>query len=377
MAWWVALFVLGNVHSASPQSRRPDLEQGSEKAPVTVVVFSDFQCAYCARLVPVLHRLKENNPDQVRIVFKNFPLDIHPQARLAHEAALVAAGRGKFWEMHDLLFANQSRMDRDTLIEHGRRVGVESAQLAEALDRRTHREIIEQDIRDGRDLGVVATPTMFVNGTKLVGVRSLETLQAAVDQHLGRPTAAETIAPAPRLDLSNAAFRGSPSATVTIVEFSDFQCPFCAKASPIVEQVLDRFPGKLRWAFKHFPLSFHPDAPLAHEAVLAAGEQGLFWEMHDAIFRQPMAIKRDDLVKLAGRLGLKIDRFVNDLDSRRFKAVVERDVSEGERAGVTGTPTFFINGMPIVGAVSADELARAIEAALSRVPVPGPTAGGR
>jgi protein-disulfide isomerase len=362
----VALFTGLSAPQTQAQPIRPVLDLGGKKAPVTIVVFSDFQCPYCARLVPILKRLMENNPDDIRIVFKNFPLDIHREAVLAHEAALVAASQNRFWEMHDLIFADQSRIDRATLMGYGRKLGLDTERLARALDSRSHRELIDSDMADGVNLGVIATPTLFVNGVKFVGMRSVDVLQAAVDEQLGRQSKTPQSQGPPKFDLARAAFRGSPSAPVTIVEFSDLQCPYCARATTSIEEALIRFQGKVRWAFKHFPLPFHADAPLAHEAILAAGEQGRFWEMHDAIFRQQSAIKRDDLIKLAAGLGLSIDRFIADLDSRRFKPVVDSDRQEGERAGVTGTPTFFVNGVRLVGAVPTSELTAIIEKALAR-----------
>jgi protein-disulfide isomerase len=371
--WYVAVLTLlialaGSV-TGGAQSPRPNLEQGPVDAPVTILVFSDFQCPFCARLAPVLKRLMETNPRELRIVFKNFPLAIHPDALSAHEAALAVAGGGRFWEMHDLLFANQSRLARKDLIEYGGRLKVDAGAISDAVDRRVFKELIERDIQDGRDLGVDATPTLFVNGQKVVGARSYEALQAVIDEQLGRSTTNSVAALSPpQFDLSRSPFRGSPAAPITIVEFSDLQCPFCRQVSPVIEEVLGRFPGKVRWVFKHFPLPMHQDAPLAHEAVLAAGEQGRFWEMHDAIFGHQHAMKRTDLLDLARGLGLQVDRFTGDLDGGRFKAVVEQDRQEGERAGVSGTPTFFINGTRLSGALPAAEFARVIDKELALLP---------
>jgi protein-disulfide isomerase len=110
------------------------------------------------------------------------------------------------------------------------------------------------------------------------------------------------------VDISNAPSQGQESVPVTIVEFSDFQCPFCARALPSVQQLMKVNQDNVRFVFKNFPLDFHPDSPLAHMAALAAGEQGKFWEMHDLIFAHQKTLKRTDLLGLASRLGLDMSR---------------------------------------------------------------------
>ena len=168
--------------------------------------------------------------------------------------------------------------------------------------------------------------------------------------------------------LNGAAVRGSPTAKVTIVEFSDFQCPFCAQSLPTLQQLLKEYDGKIKLVFKHFPLEFHSDALLAHQASLAAGEQGNFWEMHDRIYASQRAMKRNDLIRIAQELGLKMDQFLADLESERLLAAIEADKKEAFRLGVNGTPTFLINGRPFVGARPLADFRRAIEEALRNAP---------
>jgi protein-disulfide isomerase len=360
----MALTVSAHVSAQTPPG---PLEQGPKDAPLTILVFSDFECPFCARLVPVLKQIAERNQQDVRIVFKSFPLDIHRNAISAHEAALAASLSGRFWAMHDALFADQARLSRKDLIETGRHVGVPTGAIEQAIDRRAFRERIERDIQDGHDLGVVATPTLFVNGRKFVGAQTFEVIQAAIDAQLGRNTGEDAPLKPTEFDLSHSPTRGSPSASVTIVEFSDLRCPFCARMPVVLEEVIKRYAGKVRWVFKHLPLPIHPDAPLAHVAVLAAGEQGRFWEMHDAILARPQALHRRDAVSLASQLGLNADRFEADLDQSKLKALIDSDAAEARRANVTGTPTFFINGTRLNGAVPATEFFRLIDAELTRL----------
>jgi protein-disulfide isomerase len=128
------------------------------------------------------------------------------------------------------------------------------------------------------------------------------------------------------------------------------------------------YPGRIRWAFKHYPLPFHKDAPLAHEAALAAGDQGKFWEMHDLLFEEPQAITRADLVKKAKRLELDILRFESDLDSGRFRPIVEADRKEGTKLGVNGTPYFFVNRRAVSGAQPFSEFKKVIEEESKKLP---------
>jgi protein-disulfide isomerase len=325
------------------------LAQPSPQQRVPVVLFSDFQCPYCARVGAVLEEAERRFPGRMQVVFKHMPLPIHPQAPLAHEAALEAEAQGRFQQMHDLLFANQSKLDVQSLIGHAGTIGLDKAAFERALAERRHRAVVERDLREAQALGVNATPTLFVNGRKLVGVPSIEVLSAAIT---GAPEPTTAVAPVPvdRISLAGAPVKGPADAPITIVEYSDLQCGFCARAATTVSDLVRGYEGKVRWVFKHYPLDFHRDAMLAHQFALAAGEQGKFWEMHDAIFASQHAMKRQDLLPLATSLGLDVARLEKDVDSGRFVEVIRRDLSEGAGLGVDGTPTFFINGHRLVGA---------------------------
>jgi protein-disulfide isomerase len=147
------------------------------------------------------------------------------------------------------------------------------------------------------------------------------------------------------LDLEGAPVRGSPMAQITIVEFSDFECPYCGRAHPVLEQVLSEFEGRVRLVFKHYPLaSAHPHALAAARAAVAAGNQGKFWEMHDLLFEHQRQLEDEDIEGYAGTLGLDMDRFRRDLAAAETQRRIEQDKQQGERAGVEGTPSFFVNG---------------------------------
>ena len=155
--------------------------------------------------------------------------------------------------------------------------------------------------------------------------------------------------------------KGPANAPVTIVEFSEFQCPFCSRGANTVRDVLKEYEGKVRVVFRHKPLDFHKEAPLASEASMAANEQGKFWEYHDKLFANQKALFRSDLDKYAQEVGLDLEKFKSALDSRKYKSVVQQDEAYGGKIGVGGTPTFFINGRKLVGAQPITEFKKVID----------------
>ena len=138
--------------------------------------------------------------------------------------------------------------------------------------------------------------------------------------------------------------KGAPKGAVTVVEFSDFQCPYCAAAVLEVNRVLRQFPADVKVVFKQFPLESHSQAELAAEASLAAQAQGKFWELHDKMYANFQRLSRARILVWAGEVGLNVDRFRSDLDSHKFAGRVQAEKMAGEDAGVEGTPQFFING---------------------------------
>ncbi|MBZ5603141.1 MAG: thioredoxin domain-containing protein [Acidobacteriia bacterium] len=147
-----------------------------------------------------------------------------------------------------------------------------------------------------------------------------------------------------KLNVDGDPVRGNPAARITVVEFSDFQCPYCAKAVDEVKQVLSKYPKDVKLVFKQFPLDSHSQAALAAEASLAAQAQGKFWELHDKMYANFRSINREKILAWAKELGLDMTKFQADLASHKYAARVVSEERQGEMAGVEGTPTFFING---------------------------------
>ncbi len=158
--------------------------------------------------------------------------------------------------------------------------------------------------------------------------------------------------------------KGPENAKVTIVEFSDFQCPFCGRAAQTVDQVMEQYAGKVRLVFRHFPLDFHQEAPKAHEASLCAHEQNKFWEYHDVLFENQQALGPEQLVKHATELGLDEAKFKECLDGGKHAETVQKDLAAGKSHGVSGTPAFFINGRLLSGARPVEDFKRLIDAEL-------------
>jgi protein-disulfide isomerase len=201
----------------------------------------------------------------------------------------------------------------------------------------------------------------------------LGSLENRLDQVATRaaPAAAANRGPDPNrvysVKTDGAPVRGALAAPVSIVEFSDFQCPFCGKVGPTLEQVRKTYGDKVRIVWKHHPLDFHKDAPFAHMASIAAQQQGKFWELHDKLFADPSKIKPDHVKQYARDVGVDMKRFEEDLLKPETKARLEADLAEAKTLGVSGTPAFFINGRFLSGAKPFEEFAEAINAELKRL----------
>jgi len=193
-----------------------------------------------------------------------------------------------------------------------------------------------------------------------------ERMQLAREQFLDTlraKTPVRVLLEAPRQNVSAAkgAAKGPANAPIEIIEFSDFQCPFCLRANPTVTQVLKTYGDRVHFVYRHFPLGNHPNARPAAEASQCAAEQGKFWEYHDTLFANPSKLGDADLKQHAAGLGLDTKRFNACVDTHKYKAHVDADMTAGEEAGVSGTPAFFVNGRMLNGAQPFDAFKRVID----------------
>jgi protein-disulfide isomerase len=178
----------------------------------------------------------------------------------------------------------------------------------------------------------------------------------------------EVLLDPPRLavEASGGVARGPEDAPVTIVEFSDFQCPYCVRAAPIVSRVLEAYKDKVRFVYRDLPLAIHPFAIKASEAAACAGEQGRFWEMHDRLFAANGKLSLPELKQYAAELKLDGDAFSSCLDSGKTAASWQSGKQAAERYGVSGTPAFFVNGRYFTGARAFETFAEIIDDELAR-----------
>ncbi len=158
---------------------------------------------------------------------------------------------------------------------------------------------------------------------------------------------------------------GPANAAVTIVEFSDFECPYCSQAADVTNKLKEKYPGKVRVVFRQFPLSFHPNAHMASQAALEATKQGKFWEFHDLMFQNQRALTRQDLEKYAGQLKMDMKAFKKALDDKSYAAAVDADMKMGAEVAVQGTPTMFLNGKRVSNPTSIEVVSAMVDEALA------------
>jgi protein-disulfide isomerase len=210
-----------------------------------------------------------------------------------------------------------------------------------------------------------ATPQIAIQ----LRAQKLAEAQRAYHRGLRQKHGVKVLLEPPRVEVAvgDDAARGPARAPVTIVAFSDYQCPYCSRAEVTIDEVLKRYGDKVRLVYRHYPLRFHNNAEHAAMAAECAGEQGKFWDMHKAMFSNQQKLSPADLVATAAGLGLDKDAFKSCLDSGKHRPGVQKDFEDGQSYGVTGTPTFFINGIPIVGARGLDSFVEIIDSELERV----------
>jgi protein-disulfide isomerase len=369
--------------------------EGPADAPITIVDWSDYACGFCNRVQDTLDRLDRLYPGLIRWVHRALPLD--DDNTVAAEAVRAAAAQGKFRPMHDRLYGLHGQVDRADVELLARELGLDMIRFRADLDAGTYRSTLARDLADAKSLGVSGTPMFFINGRPVHGAQPLRVFATIVDEELERARKLAADHPA---DLYAAAIAGGKlqadvatppdederpldptkiyrvgfgmpgqqagpdDAPVTVVEWSDFECPYCAKEAPVLAHLRAKYGKDLRVIYRHFPVLFHPDSMIAAEAAAAAAEQGKFWEFHDAVFAHFGHLSRADLESYASASGLDLVRFRAALDERRYHDAVVAEGAAAQALGVEGTPTFFINGQPIIGAAGEAFIDRVVQAHL-------------
>jgi protein-disulfide isomerase len=389
--------------------------KGPDNARLSLVVFSEFECPFCKKFAQSSDHLIEKFPDDLRLVFMNFPLhnecnsalsrSFHKRACIGANAAMAANMQGKFWEMHDWLFANQKTYNVDSIVSFAESKGMDGAAIREAVETNKYKDLFEGQAKQLLPTGSRGTPTAFINGQKVENARwdnlpmITSFIEELLDPEKAKGEAPEAVvAPAvsepgalpearvvledgtlltERLDnlkerLEKLALRprrpqprqpkkpdpnkvysfkvaGSPaagpeSAPVTMVVFSEFLCPHCAKVTDEIEKLREKFPDKIKVVFKGLPNRGHNFSLEAHEAAMAAQAQGKFWEMHDKIFENRKNISPDQLKKLAQDMGLDMEKYNEAITKHEHRQKIVDDLAEADKASVASTPTVFING---------------------------------
>jgi protein-disulfide isomerase len=367
--------------------------KGPKDALVTIIEFSEFQCPFCKKVGDTMKKITETYGNDVRIVWKDNVLPFHPRAKpaavLARHAQKTKGEKG-FWDAHDALFESQPKLEDADLQAVAEKIGVPWDAVKSAMDSNKYATQIDAGAELANEVQAQGTPHFFVNGIRVKGAQPFDNFKTVIDAELtkakalvasGVPRAKvyeETIkngkeAPAPEKKEvaapdASSPFKGGANAKVTIQIFSEFQCPYCKKVKPTLDELEKEYGNKVKFVWRNLPLPFHKDAPLASEAAQEAfaqkGNAG-FWKFHDKIFEgQEQGVGRERLEAIATEVGLDMGKFTAALDSHKHMAKVDADMKIGNDAGVNGTPGFVINGYFLSGAQPAPAFKKIINRAL-------------
>jgi protein-disulfide isomerase len=361
---------------------------GKSDAAVTLVVFADYECPFCARLEPTLHALREKYGDDLRIVWKNDPLPRHRNAEPAAELALAirkAKGDAAFWRAHDALFARDGALGDQAFSEIATDAGLDPKRVLAEVAAKKHEKTIAADVLLADDMDVSSTPQVFVNGRRVVGAQPLAVFVDRVDTALAEAKAKVAAGipraklyesliadgastwPPPKVDEvsvgTDVPVRGPKDAPITIQVFGDFQCPFCARHHATLAALEKKMSGKIRIVWRNVPLSRHdlarPAATVALELRREKGDKA-FWKLADDLFAHQDDWDGATLFDRAAALGGDPKELHAAVDQGRFDKALEADRDIARTIGVSGTPTTLIGRYVLSGAVPLETMERAI-----------------
>jgi protein-disulfide isomerase len=402
--------------------------KGSSDALVAIVEFANLECADCAKAAGKVDELLQRFGDDLALYYvqsEGSPTPVQPGQpapprmwRLAAQASLAAAKSDKFWPFVERAYASGGKLDQPSLEQYAQQVGIDLNAFRSGMNARDVQDQVEAGQSLALDLGVRGPLPMFwVNGT-LVQANEIDSrLAQLVEQEVGKARDA-LLAPRSRCEMlarqvvtrqmsgrggaagaqppqraqrpqedPNALYKipvgsspvnGPADALVTLMLFTDFQCPHCARVAATLDELAKAYPNDLRLVYKNNPLPGHDKAQLAAEAAMVAGAQGKFWQFHDAMFaamrtyydspnRDPAAphpLDRPNLEKIAESLRLDMVAFRKGLDEHTMTAAIQADLELARRFAISGTPTFAMNGKKFSGNLPLDEFKRRVEAAM-------------
>lgn len=376
--------------------------RGPEDALVTIVEFGDFECPYCKQVMGTLDEVLAEHGKDVRLVFRHHPLErIHDNARLAARAAVAAHAQGKFWALHDAMYENQKNLEEAAIRRMAEGAGLDMTRFdRDFYDAKTDRRV-QRDVDEADKFGSTGTPAFFINGRYLGGAQTKSAFAAVIAEEKARALkfverrggtrvrlyedmithfAPKVLKPSQALPTPAAdeerhivstaglARKGASGfARVQLIECGDFDCPFCARVHKTLDKLVDAYPTKVAVFFAHNPLDFHPGAEPAARAAVAAGKQGKFWEMHDQLFegQDGTARTKADYLSLAKKLRLDADEFEKDFDDTTTAQTVADQKKLCGDNGAEATPTFFVNGRRVTGALELREFKTLIDEELA------------
>jgi protein-disulfide isomerase len=341
------------------------------KAAVALIVFTDFECAFCGRLVPTLAEIEKQFGEKVVIALRHFPLDFHKDAIHAHRGALAAHEQGKFWQFHDAVFEAQDELNPQAMRGLAARLDLDLNKYDAFLKSEEVNTVMAVDKIVAKGAKVEGTPTMLLNGRKLVGALPMATLRPLIEGEISRVEARAKEKGVPvyqarsevsqtnflrsqgeddgsierlhQVTTDGVALKGAKDPKVVIMIFSDFECPFCSRLDPIISRAMEEYPD-LAVGFRHYPLDIHQQARMAAQSTVFAGNFGKFWEMHDILFKNQNDLTLDGLVRHGTAIGLDGKLLRAALEKGTHAKQVDSDLSLGNLIGVQSTPTVAING---------------------------------
>jgi protein-disulfide isomerase len=372
---------------------------GSAAAPVTIVEFSDLQCPFCSRVQPTIKSLQAKyGPNQLRVVFKHNPLPFHDHAMFAAktaDAVLHQGGADAFYKFLDLAFEEQLKLSAESLSVWVAQIGLDPRAALKHAQLPATNDKIERDMALAKNVGAMGTPAFRINGKTLSGAQPIESFVSIIDAELvatteltrkGTPAsdvyrtrvAANFAAPVPEreeeeeedLTIWKIPVKGAPSvgpsdALVTIVEFFDYQCPYCRRAEATMNELMARYPKDVRVVLRQNPLPFHaralPAANFAFEARAQKGDAG-FLEANRRLFEGKL--EESDLLELGKELKLDEKRLKKAITNNTHAAEIDADSDLASDFKAAGTPHFFINGKRLSGAQPLENFVTVVEAQL-------------
>ncbi len=377
-----------------------DIVWGSATAPVTLVEFTDVQCPFCARVKPTIATLmRDYGRDKLRIVVKHNPLSFHDRALEAArfaQAVTDLGGPDAGLEFMQRAFVAQRELDRPRLAEYARELGLDPARVEARADSPEVASAVDRDMALAKQVGATGTPAFFANGVKISGAQPLDVFRERLDAELDKAaeltrngTPAEKVfptlvarnwddppppskaAPPAEADLSvwkvptaGAAARGAQKPLVTIVEFTDYQCPFCKRAEATMQELLDRYPDDVRLVIRHNALPFHQRARAAATLAIEARAQrgdAMFFKVAARLFESAPNLEEPVLLEIAREFKLNEARVKAALAKGTHDRVIDADMELASDFQARGVPHFFINGVRLSGAQPIEKFVEAVE----------------